>query len=68
MVLTFRADVEIRLYIHDAGEEFFLHYDFWPNAAHIVRDEITDMAVTKKLEIAEEDCRKENYSYFGNYQ
>ena len=67
---TFHAEVEFWLYIHDEGEEFFLHYDYWPSVPpihHVRRPERSlDFVVTKRLEMASDGCKEENYFYFGN--
>ena len=70
MNLDFLGVVEFWLYIHGKGEEYFLHYDLWPNVPHIhhVRGpEVNiDMVIRKTTEISEENCNnEEDYSYFG---
>jgi hypothetical protein len=71
LLFTFYAEVEFWLYIHDEGEEFFLHYDYWPSVPpikHVKQPEVSiDIVVTKTLEIEDEGCKDENYSYFGNW-
>jgi len=64
---------EFWLYIHGDGEEFYLHYDYWPSVPsmhYVKRHEVfLDVVVTKKIEIRDDESgclEEENYSYFGN--
>ena len=63
------AEVEFWLYIHGEGEEFFLHYDFWPSVPrihHVRKPEVSlDLVIKKTTEIMDENCISKEYSYFG---
>ena len=62
---------EFWIYVHDRGEEYYLHYDFWPTVPFIHRSVIdeyfSDIVVRKELEIHQENCKEETYDYFGKY-
>ena len=62
-------DKEFWIYVHDKGEEFYLHYDFWPNVPfihHSVPNEhFADIEVKKQLEVQNENCDHQSYDYFG---
>ena len=57
--------------MHDRGEEYYLHYDFWPSVPYIHhvkhKEYFTDLVVEKELEVQNEDCEKIEYDYFGRY-
>ena len=61
--------IEFWIYVHDEGEEYFLHYDFWPTVptTHQVKSdsEHIDMMVHKQVSISNENCVEGEYSYFG---
>ena len=62
--------IDCWIYVHDKGEQYFLHYDFWPTAQikHLVKkeDEIMDILVQKEIKKSDENCKKdEGYFYFG---
>ena len=69
--LTVHNDAEFWLYIHDIGEEYYLHYDFWPKVPFIYqaksREIYTDIVLRKNLEIANINCTEPPYSYFGKF-
>ena len=71
MSLYTLEDVEFWIYFHNEGEEFFLHYDYWPHVPpvhHIKRnDKIVDIIVRKELSMIYEGCTNEKHSYMGNY-
>ena len=60
---------EFWIYIHDVGEEYFLHYDYWPTVppTHQVQpdSEHIELMVHKKVSISDENCIEGEYSYFG---
>ena len=63
-------DIDIWIYIHEVGEEYFLHFDYWPTIPikHYVRpeDTSTDIMAQKEIKSIEENCNHdEEYSYFG---
>ena len=65
------GEIEFWLYIHGEGEEFYLHYDFWPSVPkihHVRRPEAsTDFVIKKSTEISDGNCYPaKEYSYFGN--
>ena len=72
ITLLFHEDSEFWIYVHDKGQEFYLHYDFWPSVPfihHSVPNEyFADVVVTKELEIRNEKCEEEAYDYFGNFR
>ena len=47
-------ETELLIYIHDEREEYFLHYDHWPNAPVIHQidpaDDLTNIMVQKKID------------------
>ena len=59
------------MYVHDKGEEYYLHYDFWPKVPfihHSQEDEyFADIVVRKALEVQNEECKDETYDYFREY-
>ena len=63
------GEVEFWLYIHGEGEEFFLHYDFWPSVPrihHVRKPTVSlDLVIKKTTEIIANDCISKEYSYFG---
>ena len=69
--LKFHAESNFWIYVHDKGEQYYLHYDFWPKVPfihHSEKDEhLTDIVVTKKLEVQNEECETETYDYFSEY-
>ena len=64
-------DSEFFVYVHDRGEEYYLHYDFWPSVPYIHHVEhkeyFTDLVVEKELEVQNENCEQRKYDYFGGY-
>ena len=63
---------EFWIYIHDLGEEYFLHHDYWPMIPikYQVKntDQSIDVMVQKEIKISDENCvADEIYSYFGMY-
>ena len=72
ITLVFKEDSEFWIYVHDKGEEYYLHYDFWPNVPFIhysAKEEyFSDIVVKKELEIQNEKCEKDSYDYFGKYE
>ena len=63
--------MDLLLYLHDKGEEYYLHYDFWPIVPFVYelkqKEAFADIVVRKELEVQNENCQDENYNYFGNY-
>ena len=57
------------MYVHDKGDEFYLHYDFWPKVPFIHHSQeneyFADIVVRKELEVQNEECQNGNYNYFG---
>ena len=62
--------MDLLLYLHDKGEEYYLHYDFWPIVPFVhefkQKEAFVDIVVRKELEVQNENCLDENYNYFGN--
>ena len=63
---------EFYIFIHDEGEEYYFHYDFWPTRPakyHMKKtDEFLDIMVQKEIKISDKNCMKEdNYSYLGTF-
>ena len=59
------------MHFHGEGEEFYLHYDYWPYVHpvhHVSRHEkMVDFLVGKEVLMnSNEACKNENYSYLGN--
>ena len=69
VTIRVNSESEFLMYLHDKGEEYYLHYDFWPNVPythHAKKEEFfTDMVVKKELEVLTENCEQTNYGYFG---
>jgi len=63
------SKIEFWIYIHDLGEEYFLHHDFWPTIPkkyHVKEADVTiDVMIQKEVKITNKNCEKdEEYSYF----
>ena len=71
ITLVFKEGSEFWIYVHDKGEEYYLHYDFWPNVPFIhysiKKEYFSDIVVKKELEVQNENCNEETYDYFGKY-
>ena len=72
MGIKFVKDDEFWIYFHDVGEEFFLHYDYWPSVPpfnHVKQQEMMlDVGVRKEMDISDDGCTtEEKYSYFGSF-
>ena len=70
--LVLNNKIEFWIYIHDLGEEYFLHHDFWPTIPkkyHVKEADVTiDVMIQKEIRIANKNCEKdEEYSYFGMF-
>ena len=59
------------LYVHDAGEEYYFHYDAWPDIPFVHHpkswESTTIIGIKKEVEIGNEKCRDESYDYFGAF-
>ena len=71
ITIIFNAGIEFWMYIHDKGDEFYLHYDFWPNVPFIYhfgdKDHFADLVVRKEVEVHDENCNEGSYNYFSKY-
>ena len=71
VVINFNTEIDVLLYLHDKGEEYYLHYDFWPIVPFVhefkQKEAFADIVVRKELEVQNENCHDETYDYFGNY-
>ena len=71
LYLTSLPNVEFWIYLHDKGEEYYLHYDLWPTVPpiyHVRKPEaLLDLVIKKELKISSDDCKDGDYSYFGMY-
>ena len=69
ITIKFKEKSDFWIYVHDRGEEFYLHYDFWPTVPfihHSTEEEyFADIVVKKELEVQNEKCSEESYDYFG---
>ena len=69
VTIRVNSESEFLMYLHDKGEEYYLHYDFWPNVPythHAKKEEFfTDMVVKKELEVLTENCEQTDYGYFS---
>ena len=67
--LTSLPNTTFWIYLHDKGEEYYLHYDYWPTVPpiyHVRKQEaVLDLVIKKELEISSDDCKNGDYSYFG---
>ena len=66
------GNIEFWIYIHDIGEEYFLHHDAWPDIPikyHVKKeDRAIDIVVEKEIRKTDKNCNlDEHYSYFGTY-
>ena len=34
VTIRVNSESEFLMYLHDKGEEYYLHYDFWPNVPY----------------------------------
>lgn len=69
--ITIWEDAELSMYFHGEGEEFYLHYDYWPYVHpvhHVSRHEkMVDFLVGKEVLMnSDEGSINENYSYLDN--
>ena len=72
IAIIFNTVNEFYVYIHDKGEEFHLHYDFWPKVPFIYHFKVTDfyadLFVRKEDELRlHECCEEETISYYSKY-
>ena len=71
ITLMCKEDSEFWIYVHDKGEEYYLHYDFWPNVIFThystKKEYFSDIVVKKELEVKNDNCNEETYDYFGKY-
>ena len=70
LIFVLSKDIEFKIYIHDLGEEYFLHYDRRPARPMKYdvkeRDRIIDILVQKNVMETDDNCdHNEDYSYFG---
>ena len=69
--LNLRVHVESNfwLYVHDKGEQYYLHYDYWPHVPYIhhskPEDVSMDIIIEKNIDISNKDCNDGSYNYFG---
>ena len=66
-----KGEDRISFYVHDTGEEYFLHYDYWPNVPFIYKSSgdifWEEIVIRKQLQIRSgEACSKDQYNYFGS--
>ena len=68
-MLILYAKTEFWMYVHDKGEEFYLHYDFWPNVPYIhhskEQEQFVDIVIRKELEVQNDNCDDIPDNYFG---
>ena len=59
------------MYLHDKGEEFYLHYDLWPTVPFIhhskPNEQFLDIVIEKQLKSQYENCNEDTFSYFGKH-
>ena len=59
------------MYLHDKGEQFYLHYDLWPTVPFIHHskpdEKFLDIVIEKQLQLHYENCNEETFRYFGKY-
>ena len=69
--MELKENSEITLFVHDKGEEYFLHYESWniiPNSYHVKKDEyLVDLVLKKELQRKDQNCQNGVYSYFGEF-
>ena len=57
------------MYLHGKGEEFYLHYDLWPEVPFIhhskPNEQFLDIVIEKQLHAQYENCNEDTFSYFG---
>ena len=60
------------MYLHDKGEQFYLHYDLWPTVPFIHHskpdEKFLDIVIEKQLQLHYENCNEETFRYFGKYK
>ena len=63
------SKIQFWLYLHEEGDEFFLHYDYWPNVPpmyHVKHPETwLDIVIKKELHVANDNCLDGSYFYVG---
>ena len=73
IAIIFDTANEFYVYVHDKGEEFYLHYDFWPKVPFIYHfketDVFGDLFVRKEDELhLNEYCEEGTINYYGKYR
>ena len=72
LYLTLKGTFPLWIYLHDKEEEYFLHYDFWPDVPYIYKlnpqEYMIDFVVKKQLEIENNNCtHDQSKSFYGLY-
>ena len=69
IIIVVRENAKFLIYVHDHGEEYFMHYDIWPGipSVHQVQEEVhsIEIDVKKEVEVASNNCIDGAYSYYG---
>ena len=73
ILIRIKGNSRVSLLVHNTGEEFFLHYDYWSNIPFTYKSSgdtfWEEFGVQKQLQIksSEDVCMEQNYDYFGKH-
>ena len=67
-----KKDYDVKIYVHDPGEEFHFHYDLWPETPYEYRPQADEVAVdlifAKEIRRQNDGCTNdESYNYYGMF-
>ena len=70
--IVLKEDADFLVYVHDKGEEYFMHHEVWPTIPPIHRVRKDDFAVDYTFQKLTNqkgtlECKHEPYNYFGTY-
>ena len=70
MAIGLNGTNQFKLYLHERGEEYFLHYDYWPYVpfTHHSKQEDIWVDVNLKKEVFEEELYETNENIFVHNQ
>ena len=73
--MVLKRESDVRIFLLEPGQEFFMHYEYWPRAVptFIKHDSsaisLQDVSIKKEQKILNQDCRHEQKeSYLGNHK
>ena len=65
-------DADTYFYVHDKGEQYFLHYDWWPELPfiyHVPPNTYSgvEFIIKKEIEMKDEHCDEESTVKYHNF-